>query len=100
MKAIIMAGGEGTRLRPVSLNRPKPMTELFDRPVLEHILKLLRTNGVTEACLTLKYLPRMITDWFGGGDAKDFLAWLAPYAAQIRRRRRTICATWAPNRPR
>jgi mannose-1-phosphate guanylyltransferase/phosphomannomutase len=69
MKAIIMAGGEGTRLRPVSLNRPKPMTELFDRPVLEHILKLLRINGVTEACLTLKYLPRMITDWFGGGEA-------------------------------
>ncbi len=69
MKAIIMAGGEGTRLRPVSVNRPKPMTELFDRPVLEHILRLLKKNGVTEACLTLKYLPQMIREYFGSGEA-------------------------------
>ena len=69
MKAIIMAGGEGTRLRPVSANRPKPMTELFDKPVLEHILRLLKLNGVTEACLTLKYLPQMIKDYFGSGEA-------------------------------
>ncbi len=69
MKAIIMAGGEGTRLRPVSMNCPKPMTELLDRPVLEYILRLLKKNGVTEACLTLKYLPQMIMDYFGSGEA-------------------------------
>jgi mannose-1-phosphate guanylyltransferase/phosphomannomutase len=68
MKAIIMAGGEGTRLRPLSANKPKPMVELLDRPVLEHILGLLKKHGVTEACLTLKYLPQMITAYFGSGE--------------------------------
>ncbi|SHI07539.1 mannose-1-phosphate guanylyltransferase / phosphomannomutase [Sporobacter termitidis DSM 10068] len=68
MKAIIMAGGEGTRLRPISANKPKPMVELLDRPVLEHILELLKKHGVGSACLTLKYLPQMITDYFGGGE--------------------------------
>ena len=69
MKAVIMAGGDGTRLRPVSSDRPKPMTELLDRPVLERILRLLKQNGILEACLTLKYLPEMIMDYFGSGEA-------------------------------
>ncbi|UOO37106.1 NTP transferase domain-containing protein [Oscillospiraceae bacterium CM] len=68
MKAVIMAGGEGTRLRPVSVNKPKPMATLFGRPVLEHILLLLQKNGVTEACCTLKYMPQMITEYFGSGE--------------------------------
>ncbi|NLA87976.1 MAG: NDP-sugar synthase, partial [Clostridiales bacterium] len=68
MKAIIMAGGEGKRLRPLSADKPKPMVELLDRPVLEHIIGLLVKNGVTEACLTLKYLPQIITDYFGNGE--------------------------------
>ncbi|MCL2588739.1 MAG: NDP-sugar synthase, partial [Oscillospiraceae bacterium] len=69
MKAIIMAGGEGTRLRPVSLNSPKPMVRLFDRPVLEHTLNLLKRNDITEACLTLRFLPQVVTDYFGDGAA-------------------------------
>lgn len=68
MKAIIMAGGEGKRLRPVSANKPKPMVELLDRPVLEHILELLVKNDVQEACLTLHYLPQIITEYFGSGE--------------------------------
>ncbi|NLT12907.1 MAG: NTP transferase domain-containing protein [Clostridiales bacterium] len=68
MKAIIMAGGEGKRLRPLSADKPKPMVELLDRPALEHILELLVKNGVAEACLTLKYLPQIITDYFGNGE--------------------------------
>ena len=68
MKAIIMAGGNGTRLRPLSANKPKPMVELLDKPVLEYILELLKRHGITEACLTLKYLPQMITDYFGSGE--------------------------------
>jgi len=67
MKAIIMAGGEGTRLRPVSLNAPKPMVRLFDRPVLEHTLDLLKKHEIYDACLTLRFLPQMITDHFGDG---------------------------------
>jgi mannose-1-phosphate guanylyltransferase/phosphomannomutase len=67
MKVVIMAGGEGMRLRPISANRPKPMVRLYDRPVLEHTLALLKQIGFDEACLTLRYLPQMITDYFGDG---------------------------------
>ena len=49
MKAVILAGGEGTRLRPLSLGMPKPMTPLFDRPVMGHILNLLRRSGILDA---------------------------------------------------
>lgn len=69
MKAIVMAGGEGTRLRPVTGGRPKPMVELCGKPVLEHTVDLLRKHGVTELCLTLKYLPRVIEDYFEDGAA-------------------------------
>ena len=69
MKAIIMAGGEGTRLRPVSDGIPKPMVPLLGRPVLEHIINLLRSHGITEICLTLKYMPAEITEYFGDGSA-------------------------------
>jgi len=69
MKAIIMAGGEGTRLRPVSLNAPKPMVRLFDQPVLTHALNLLQKNGIHDACLTLRFLPQVIIDHFGDGKA-------------------------------
>lgn len=69
MKAVILAGGEGERLRPMSLGRPKPMTDLFDRPVLEHIIALLKKHGVTEIAVTLRYLPQTVIDWFGDGAA-------------------------------
>jgi len=58
-----MAGGEGTRLRPVSMNEPKPMARLLDAPALEYILQLLEKNGVTEACLTLKFMPESIISY-------------------------------------
>ena len=55
MNAIIMAGGEGTRLKSVTGDLPKPMVSLCGKPVLEHILALLVRNGVREACITLRY---------------------------------------------
>ena len=67
MKAVILAGGEGSRLRPLTLGRPKPMTPLFGKPVLGHLLDLLRRHGVTEAAVTLRYLPNMVMDHFGSG---------------------------------
>ena len=67
MKAVILAGGEGSRLRPLTLGRPKPMTPLFGKPVLGHLLDLLRRHGVTQAALTLRYLPNMVMDYFGDG---------------------------------
>ncbi|MDR0670826.1 MAG: NDP-sugar synthase, partial [Oscillospiraceae bacterium] len=69
MRAVILAGGAGTRLRPLSCRRPKPMVGLLDRPVLEHILRYLRRQGITEVCLALQTLPQMIVDRFGDGAA-------------------------------
>ena len=70
MKAIIMAGGEGSRLRPLTCDCPKPMMRLMDRPVMQYALELLRTHGVTQIAATLGYLPDAIPDYFG--DGSDF----------------------------
>ena len=69
MKAIIMAGGEGTRLRPLTCDCPKPMIKLMNRPVMQYALALLRQHGIHEIAATLGYLPDAIEDYFGGGDA-------------------------------
>lgn len=74
MKAVILAGGEGTRLQPLTLLNPKPMIPLFDKPLLEHIVNLLKNNGFTEICMTLRYLPKVIQDRFGSG--KDYGVWI------------------------
>lgn len=71
LKAVIMAGGEGSRLRPLTCNLPKPMTRLCGRPVLEYILDLLSTHGVKEAALTLGYLPNEITGYFPNGQYEN-----------------------------
>lgn len=67
MKAVIMAGGLGTRLRAVTGDRPKPMAELLGRPVMEHIVTLLRRYGFTELCTTLRYRAEDIIAYFGDG---------------------------------
>ena len=53
MKAIIMAGGEGSRLRPLTCDCPKPMMRLMDRPVMQYALELLRAHGIREIAGTL-----------------------------------------------
>ena len=70
MQAVVMAGGEGTRLRPLTCNRPKPMVPIINRPVMEHIINLLKKQGITEIFVTLYYLPEVIQDYFG--DGSDF----------------------------
>ena len=67
MKAIILAGGEGSRLRPLSLLRPKPMLRLLGIPLLEHLVRLLAAHGYTDLCMTLGYLPEPIRTHFGDG---------------------------------
>lgn len=67
MKAIIMAGGEGTRLRPLTCDRPKPMVPVANRPVMEYAVDLLKKHGITQVGVTLQYLPDAITDYFGDG---------------------------------
>ena len=70
MKAVVMAGGEGTRLRPLTSSRPKPMVPVVGRPVMEHILELLRAHGVSQVIVTVQYLSAQIEDYFG--DGSDF----------------------------
>ena len=69
MKAVIMAGGEGTRLRPLTCTVPKPMVPVVNKPMMEHILDLLKKHGFQEIAATLWYLPEMIKDYFGDGSA-------------------------------
>lgn len=68
MKAIIMAGGEGKRLKPVSGDMPKPLVPLCGRPVMEHIILLLKKHGITDICAALKYRPEDISNYFGSGE--------------------------------
>jgi len=68
MQAIIVAGGRGERLKPITDNIPKPMVEVGGKTILEHTIDLLRNNGVTDLILALCYLPNVIIDHFGNGE--------------------------------
>jgi mannose-1-phosphate guanylyltransferase/phosphomannomutase len=67
MKAVIMAGGEGTRLRPLTSNLPKPMMPLANKPMMEHVIDLLRRHGFTDIVVTLAFMPDAIRNHFGDG---------------------------------
>ena len=67
MKAVVMAGGEGSRLRPLTVTRPKPMVPIVGRPVMEHILNLLKNHGITDVVVTVQYMASAIEDYFGDG---------------------------------
>jgi len=66
-----MAGGEGTRLRPLTSNQPKPMVSLCGKPCMEYIVELIKRHGIDETVVTLMFLPKMIRDYFGDGSALD-----------------------------
>ncbi|MCL4544576.1 MAG: sugar phosphate nucleotidyltransferase [Chloroflexi bacterium] len=70
MLAVVMAGGEGSRLRPLTLNRPKPMVPILNIPVMEHIINLLKRHNITDIVVTVHYLASVIEDYFG--DGSDF----------------------------
>src|SRR6266568_3401307 len=63
-----MAGGEGTRLRPLTSNQPKPMVLIVGKPCMEHILDLLRKHGFDEVVVTVAFLPQAIRSYFGNGE--------------------------------
>ncbi len=67
MKAVIMAGGFGTRIHPLTINLPKPMIPLFNRPIMLHIIDLLKKHGITELILVLYHQPMVIKNFFGDG---------------------------------
>jgi mannose-1-phosphate guanylyltransferase / phosphomannomutase len=68
MKAVVMAGGEGTRLRPLTSNQPKPMVPIVGKPCMEHILELLKAHGFEEVIVTVAFLPQAIRTYFGSGE--------------------------------
>jgi len=68
MKAVILAGGEGVRIRPLSLGRPKPLLPLMGRPVAEHIIGKLKKHGITEIFVTLGYQAQAVRDALGTGE--------------------------------
>ncbi|MGB7444750.1 MAG: mannose-1-phosphate guanyltransferase [Coleofasciculaceae cyanobacterium] len=70
MRAVLMAGGSGTRLRPLTCDLAKPMVPILNRPIAEHIINLLKRHGITEVAATLYYLPDIMRDYFQ--DGSDF----------------------------
>ncbi|MCW2880269.1 MAG: phosphoglucomutase/phosphomannomutase family protein [Sphaerisporangium sp.] len=68
MKAVVMAGGEGTRLRPMTANQPKPLLTIVNRPIMEHVLRLLKRHGFTETVVTVQFLAALVRNYFGDGD--------------------------------
>ncbi len=67
MKAMILAGGVGSRLRPMTCTCPKPMAPVLGRPVMEYAVQLLKRHGVREIGVTTCYRPEMIREYFGDG---------------------------------
>ena len=71
MKAVIMAGGSGTRLRPLTCTIPKPMVPILNKPVMEYTIELLALHGIRDIAVTLQYLPDEIMDYFKDGEKWD-----------------------------
>ncbi|HBN09559.1 MAG TPA: hypothetical protein DD435_13220 [Cyanobacteria bacterium UBA8530] len=69
MRAVIIAGGSGTRLRPLTYNTPKPMVPLFNKPFVQYQIEMLRRHGITEIIINLHYLADAIRAHFGDGSA-------------------------------
>jgi mannose-1-phosphate guanylyltransferase / phosphomannomutase len=67
VKAVIMAGGEGTRLRPLTANQPKPMLPVCNRPIMEHIVRHIRDYGFKDIVVTVQFLASQVRNYFGDG---------------------------------
>lgn len=66
-QAVILAGGKGTRLRPITDTMPKPMISFYEKPFLEYLIDNLKENGISKVVLLLGYLPEVIKEYFGDG---------------------------------
>ncbi|MDM5189979.1 sugar phosphate nucleotidyltransferase [Bacillus sp. DX4.1] len=67
MKGVILAGGKGRRLRPLTCNLPKPMLPLIEKPVMEYSIELLKCHGIKEIAITVQYMSTAIQHYFGDG---------------------------------
>src|SRR6202046_2890424 len=63
-----MAGGGGARLRPMSANHPKPLLPVANRPIMEHVLRLLRRHGFTDTVVTVQFLAALVRNYFADGE--------------------------------
>jgi dTDP-glucose pyrophosphorylase len=70
MDAVIMAGGEGQRLRPLTENTPKPLLKVGSKPIIEHLVDRLIEYGINNIYITINYLGEQIVDYFGDGSSK------------------------------
>jgi mannose-1-phosphate guanylyltransferase/phosphomannomutase len=68
VKAVVMAGGEGTRLRPMTANQPKPLLPVANKPIMEHVLHLLKQHGFSETVVTVQFLASLVRNYFGDGE--------------------------------
>lgn len=71
--AVIMAGGRGERLRPMTDHTPKPLLKVGDKPIIEHNVSRLISYGIDDFWITLRYLGEQIQDYFGSGDPRNVL---------------------------
>src|SRR6218665_1536455 len=69
--AVILVGGKGTRLRPLTLSAPKPMLPTAGVPFLEHLLSRIRAAGIRHVVLGTSYKAQTFTDYFGDGSDLD-----------------------------
>ena len=69
MRAVVMAGGEGTRLRPLTSNQPKPMVPICGKPCIEHIVELVHKHGIDDVVVTLAFMPQVIRSYLGDGSS-------------------------------
>ena len=70
MKAIILSAGEGSRMRPLTLTKPKTMLPVAGKPIIQYNVESLRDNGITDILLIVRYKEEMVRDYFG--DGSDF----------------------------
>ena len=68
MKAVVMAGGEGTRLRPMTASMPKPLLPIVNKPIMEHVLRLLQRHGFSDTVVTVQFLASLVRNYFGDGE--------------------------------
>jgi mannose-1-phosphate guanylyltransferase/phosphomannomutase len=68
VKAVVMAGGEGTRLRPMTASMPKPLLPVVNKPIMEHVLRLLHRHGFSETVVTVQFLASLVRNYFGDGE--------------------------------
>ncbi|MFQ5763219.1 MAG: NDP-sugar synthase, partial [Candidatus Bathyarchaeia archaeon] len=67
MKAVVLSGGEGTRLRPLTSTRPKPMMKVAGSPMLLHAVNLLKSHGLTDLHITLHYMADSVKEYLTDG---------------------------------